>query len=136
MGYRSDILIAVAFKTKTQRDEIWAVYCMDPRVQEYNLTEQWKHTDDGEFTPEAYYYAEGVKWYENYDDVTGIERLLTLVEEFNEARQLPFAYVKYRVGEDLNDTEVEEFQGDDPDNELINVLWERAGIERRITHDF
>jgi hypothetical protein len=134
MGYRSDILIAVAFKTKTQRDEIWAVYCMDPRVQEHNLAAQWKHTDDDAFTPIAHYYAEHVKWYESYDDVQGIERLLSLAEEFYENRQLPFAYIKYRVGEDIQDTEIEENHEGDAD--LISALWERAGIERRIEHSF
>lgn len=136
MGYRSDILIAVAFKTKTQRDEIWAVYCMDPRVQERNLAAQWKHTDDGKFTPIAYYYAEHVKWYDNYEDVQGIERLLALVEEFNEQRQLPYAYIKYRIGEELTDTEVETHSADDHESNLMGALWERASIERRITHDF
>ena len=136
MGYRSDILIAIAFKTKTQRDEIWAVYCIDPVVQRLNLAEQWKHTDNDEFTPIAYYYEEGVKWYENYDDVKGIERLLTLTEEFYENRELPFAYIKYRIGEDLNDTEVEEHSEGDTENKLMSELWERAGIERRIEHNF
>jgi hypothetical protein len=136
MGYRSDILIAVAFKTKTQRDEIWAVYCMDPRVQEHNLAAQWKHTDDDAFTPIAYYEANNVKWYDNYEDVQGIEHLLALVEEFNENRQMPFAYIKYRIGEELTDTEVEAHSADDHESSLMGALWERASIERRIEHSF
>lgn len=136
MGYRSDILIAVAFKTKTQRDEIWAVYCMDPRVQEHNLAAQWKHTDDDAFTPIAYFEAEDTKWYENYEDVQGIERLLTLVQEFYENRQMSYAYIKYRIGEELTDVEVEENHEGDADVDLISELWQRANIERRIEHSF
>jgi hypothetical protein len=136
MGYRSEILIAVAFKTKTQRDEIWAVYCIDPLVQKHNLAEQWRHTDNDEFTPITYYYGEDVKWYETYDDVKGIEWLLTLVEEFYQSRKLPYAYIKYRIGEDPRDTEVEEHSEGDTENSLLSELWQRAYIERRITHDF
>ena len=136
MGYRSDILIAVAFKTKTQRDEIWAVYCMDPNVQKHNLAEQWKWGDEDEHTPIAYFYEEGVEWYENYEDVIGIERLLTLVEEFYENRQLPYAYLKYRLGEELADIEVEEHHEGDADTDLIGELWQRANIARHIEHSF
>ena len=136
MGYRSDILIAVAFKTKTQFDEVWAVYCMDPMVQKHNLAEQWTRSDEDEHTPVIFYYEEGIKWYENYDDVKGIERMLTLVEEFYENRKLPFAWLKYRVGEDLKDTEVEEYCSDSDGTDLLGELWKRANIERRIEHSF
>ena len=136
MGYRSDILIAVAFKTKTQFDEVWAVYCMDPMVQKHNLAEQWTRSDKDEHTPIIFYYEEGVKWYENYEDVIGIERMLTLVEEFYENRELPYAYIRYRIGEDVQDTEVEENHEGDADTDLIGELWQRANIERRIEHSF
>ena len=137
MGYRSDILIAVAFKTKAQRDEVWAVYCADPDVQTHNLAGQWKNSDseDGHVNI-LYYEAAGVKWYDNYEDVQGMERLLRLVEEFEENRGFDFAYIKYRTGEELNDIEVEESHSVADGSLLINELWERANIERRITHDF
>lgn len=136
MGYRSDILIAVAFKTKTQRDEVWAVYCADPDVQKHNLAGKWKHTDDGEFTPIVYHYDESVKWYDGYEDVQGFERLLSLVEEFEDNRGFDFAYIKYRTGEELNDVEAVEAHSVADGSLLMDALWERANIERRITHDF
>lgn len=139
MGYRSDILIAVAFKTKTQRDEIWAVYCMDKRVQEHNLAAQWQRSNEDEFIPILYYYEEGVKWYDNYDDVSGIEHMRDVAEQFEENRDLPFAWLKYRIGEELTDVEVEEYHSDDSsddNHDLISELWQRANIERRIEHNF
>jgi hypothetical protein len=68
--------------------------------------------------------------------VKGIERMLTLVEEFYENRELPYAYIKYRIGEDIQDTEVEENHEGDSSNDLIGELWQRANIERRIEHSF
>jgi len=38
MGYRSDVLLAVAFSNEEHRDEVWAAYCLDPRVQKHDLT--------------------------------------------------------------------------------------------------
>lgn len=138
MGYRSDILIAIAFKTKTQRDEVWAIYCMDKRVQDDNLAEQWKLSDADEHTPIMYYEADNVKWYDSYDDVQGIEHMKTVAEEFEERRGMPFAWLKYRIGEELTDTEIEEYHTDSAkdDTDLISELWQRASIERRIEHSF
>jgi hypothetical protein len=56
MGYRSDVIIAVAFKDKAHRDEVWAVYCMDPRVQKHGLTTAWKTYDKGDY-PVLWYQA-------------------------------------------------------------------------------
>ena len=136
MGYRSDILIAIAFKTKTQRDEVWAVYCMDKRVQDHNLAEQWKLSDADAHTPIMYFYEEGVKWYESYAEVQGIEHMQEVAEQFEYNRKLPFAWLKYRVGEDLKDTEVEEYCSDSDGTDLLGELWQRANIERRIEHSF
>jgi len=139
MGYRSDILIAIAFKTKTQRDEIWAVYCIDPRVQKHKLAGQWLNSNEDDFIPILYYYAEGVKWYDSYDDVTGIEYMREVAEQFEQNRNMPFAWIKYRIGEELTDVEVEEYNTDDSsDNhhDLISELWERANIVRHIEHNF
>ena len=46
---------------------------------------------------------------------------------------MPF---KYRIGEDIQDTEVEENHEGDSSNDLIGELWQRANIERRIEHSF
>ena len=139
MGYRSDVLIAIAFKTKTQRDEIWAVYCIDPRVQEHKLAGQWQRSNEDSFIPILYYYEEGVKWYDSSDDVSGIEHMRDVAEQFEQNRNMPFAWLKYRIGEDLIDIEVEEYNTDDSsddNHDLLSELWHRSNIERRIEHNF
>ena len=134
MGYRSDVLIAVAFKDKEQRDEVWAVYCMDQRVQKHNLTAQWKTYDEGAF-PVLYYEDSGVKWYESYGDVSGIEHLIEVASNFAQERGHPYAAINYRIGEDLNDIETTDRTAD-PDGALRDFLWEMCTIERRLVHNF
>jgi len=134
MGYRSDVLIAVAFKDKEQRDEVWAVYCMDPRVQEHNLTGAWKNYDEGAY-PVLWYEADYVKWYENYGDVEGIEHLIEVASTFAQERGHPYAAINYRIGEELNDIETTE-RNADPDGEMLSFLFEMCGIHRELTHKF
>jgi hypothetical protein len=134
MGYRSDVLIAVAFKDKEQRDEVWAVYVMDPRVQKHNLTAQWRTYDEGPY-PVLWYEDTGVKWYENYEDVSGIEHLIEVASNFARERGHPYAAINYRVGEDLNDIETTDRTAD-PDGALRDFLWEMCNIERRLVHNF
>ena len=134
MGYRSDVLIAVAFKTKEERDEVWAIYCMDPRVQANNLAAAWQnHDDEGVDAYCLWYVAECVKWYDGYADVSGIEHLYSVVQNFADNREMAYGYVKYRVGEETQDIE-EESTGND--GSLQDYLWVRCGIRRELTHNF
>lgn len=134
MGYRSDVLIAVAFKNKEQRDEVWAVYAMDPRVQKHNLTEQWKTYDEGDY-PVLWFKDEGLKWYADYEDVTGVEHLIDVASDFADERGHPFAAINYRIGEELNDVETTERE-DDPDGDIMSFLFHMCGIRRELTHNF
>jgi len=61
MGYRSDVVLAVAFETPEQMDEVLAIYAMDPLVQKHNIMEDWIIQRDP--SPIMAYLAEGVKWY-------------------------------------------------------------------------
>ena len=134
MGYRSDVLIAVAFKDNAHRDEVVAVYRMNPLVQKHDLATAWT-THDGAY-PVLWYYEESTQWYDGYGDVQGIEHLLNVVSDFAEEREMPYAAVHYRVGEDINDTETTEHGEADPDGSMLSFLWDMCGIERRITHNF
>jgi hypothetical protein len=134
MGYRSDVLIAVAFKDKQQRDEVWAVYALHPFVQKHNLTGAWKNYDEGAY-PVLWYEAECVKWYDNYEDVQGIEHLMEVASSFARERGHPYAAINYRVGEELNDIETTERKAD-PTGEIMSFLFEMCGIRRELTHNF
>ena len=135
MGYRSDVLIAVAFKDKAQRDEVLAVYAMHPLVQKHNLTEEWTRYDKGDY-PVLWYSAECVKWYEGYEDVQGIEHLIDMASDFAMERGHPFAAINYRVGEELNDIDTTERGEADPDGEMLSFLFDMCGIRRELTHNF
>lgn len=137
MGYRSDVLVAIAFKRKQDRDEVWAVYCMDPRVQKYNLAGTWKnHDEDEKAGPYCLWWeADDVKWYESYEDVQGYEHLQVLAQHFADNRDMQYSWVKYRIGEETADIEEELIENDD-DGDLREYLWDMCGVSRKITHNF
>lgn len=134
MGYRSDVIIAVAFKDKAHRDEVWAVYCMDPRVQKHDLTGAWKNYDKGDY-PVLWYQENYVKWYDSYDDVSGIDHLIDVASNFARERGHPYGSVYYRVGEEMTDLESAERDAD-RDGEMMSMLFDLCGVERRIYHNF
>jgi hypothetical protein len=80
MGYRSDILLAIVFKTKEHRDEVWAIYCMDPLVQKHDVASQWT-PHDGDFFS-LWFEGNDLKWYESYEDVQAFEHLQTVAAQF------------------------------------------------------
>lgn len=134
MGYRSDVVIAVAFENNEHRDEVWAVYCMDPRVQKHNLAGAWKNYDKGDY-PVLWYHAEHVKWYDNYHDVQGIEHMIDVASSFAQERGKRYAALHYRIGEDLTDIETMNREAD-PTGAMGLLLSEFCAIERRIVHNF
>jgi hypothetical protein len=134
MGYRSDVIIAVAFKDKAHRDEVWAVYCMDPRVQKHNLTGAWKNHDEGDY-PVLWYQGNYVKWYDSYEDVQGIEHLIEVASNFAQERGYHYGSIYYRVGEEMTDMESAE-RAADPDGGMMSMLYDLCGIERRVYHHF
>jgi hypothetical protein len=135
MGYRSDVLIAIAFSSVEHRDAVWAVYCIAPRVQEQNLSEVWNRHDGAPY-PVLWFYEDDTEWYDTYDDAQALEYMMGLVSEFAQERNLPYAYVFQRIGADFTDIEIVERQDGDTGDDMRHMLWERCGIERRITHNF
>lgn len=132
MGYRSDVLIAVAFRDNAHRDEVWAVYIMDPRVKEHGLAAVWRNYDNGEY-PVLYYQQDYVKWYESYDDVQGINHLVDVASDFAQEREMHYAAVSLRIGEDTTDIETNDRY---TNNAMLSFLWDLCRVERSITHNF
>ena len=131
MGYRSDVLIAVAFEDAEHRDAVWAIYCMDRRVGRHNLAAEWRRYDDGKF-PVLWYAADSVKWYDNFDDVAGIEHIFEVARAFSEEQGKEFAAINYRIGEETDDISAWEHG----DGDLRGFLWEMCVIERCLVHSF
>ena len=131
MGYRSEVLLAVAFETKEQLEEVWAVYCLHKFVQEHDIAKQWTRTD--EVYPTLWVSVENVKWYESYEDVQAFEHMKDLADTFAVERDFAFAWLKYRIGEDINDIEVVD---DGNHDDLRDYLYDRAHLRREIIHEF
>ena len=126
MGYRSDVGIVVAFKTREDMEKVIATYKMDVDVQRLDLFAEWSiyHRAITSELCEVFflqYRNEHVKWYDDYDDVMGIRHLTKLTESLGEAQDMPYAWKELNVGEDgaihensgsSRPTELEEFCDD------------------------
>jgi hypothetical protein len=120
MGYRSDVGIIVAFKTREDMEKVIATYKMDVDVQRLDLFAEWS-IYEGKEVCFLQYRNEHVKWYDDYEDVVGIRNLPKLAESFGEAQDIPYAWKELNVGEDgaihensgsSRPTELEEFCDD------------------------
>ena len=117
MGYRSDVGIIVAFKTRLDMEKVIAIYKMDVDVQRLDLFAEWSiYAGRGVYFLQ--YKNEHVKWYDDYEDVVGIRNLPKLAESFGETQNIPYAWKELNVGEDgaihensgsSRPTELEEF---------------------------
>ena len=140
MGYRSDVVIAVAMGSKKDLDELMAVYALNIFVQKENLMPEW---EIGEYENAwvAMYKAEQVKWYEYYDDVKGFEALTKLAETFWAERNVPYAYRFIRIGEEDNDIEIScnesdcGGQDDVRGSRLADTLADALYISRQINNE-
>ena len=140
MGYRSDVVIAVAMVSKEDMDELMSVYALNLFVQKENLLPSWEIGEyEGAWV--AMYTAEDVKWYDAYDDVKGFEALTKLAESFWEERNMPYAYRFIRIGEEDNDIEIscnESDCGGHDDNrgdELSDLLADALYVSRSVSND-
>lgn len=119
MGYRSDIVIAVCVPEDDAK-RVASLYAMNPTVQKHNLLDQW-HLMRGEVVGEPsimfVFESDGVKWYDSYDDVQGIEYMIELVCMLGRAEENPLrgAYCSVRVGEESDDIEHEHEGVEDSD---------------------
>ena len=130
MGYRSDVYIAVAFASADDLKEVVAVYTIDPRVQKLDLLKEWEVKEDNIL----YYHSDYVKWYDSYEEVQGIEHMLSLVDDFfHSEREMPLAYRAIRIGEETDDIEQREQHGDgDGDVTLIEKLFDGMSVTRHV----
>jgi hypothetical protein len=148
MGYRSDVLLAVVLRTAAQRDELMAVYALDPLVQKHSMVERWQHHTYDDHVALVYQETD-IKWYDSFESVQALEHLLILAQTFAEERGFdlpndpdalqqpepvfPYAGVRIRVGEESEDSMIEYRENDDF---LQEILYCKAGIRREIVADF
>jgi len=133
MGYSSDVVIGVAFKTRKQMEEVLAVYRMDPKVQKHNVMEKWKLCPDHE-PPYMVFTGNDVKWYDSYEDVQAFEHIASVCEDFADERGFEYAYRIVRIGEEDTDVDVDDSYDND-DYDLMDFLQDNLYPIRRIDCD-
>ena len=126
MGYRSDVVLAVAFETPEQMEEVLAVYAMDPLVQKHDIMQEWRMDD---CHPRMAYFAENIKWYPEYEDVQAVHNIETVAGEFASKRGFGYGVYYLRFGEDADDKE-EVYSGSD--RELAHALSDLVTIYHSI----
>ncbi len=135
MGYRSDIAIAFAFKTKEQIEELMAIYRMNEKVQKYECEKHWNIHDWGESWGLTL-TINNVKWYDAYEDVQAFEYMHDLVLEFYANREgFRYAYRMILIGEEDKDIVVVNSYSPD-DYELHDQLLDRMNLSRLIETNF
>lgn len=130
MGYRSNIIIAVAFKNREQMEETLAVYQMDERVRKHGVMERWKFCPEHN-PPYMLFRENDVKWYTIYDDVQAFEHIVSVCAEFEDHRGFEFASRFIRIGEEGNDIEVDDHLSDSS-YDLMEFLDDRVRLVRYI----
>jgi hypothetical protein len=76
-----------------------------------------------------------VKWYDDYEDVQGIEHLAEVASNFAQERGYHYGSIYYRTGEEMTDMESAE-RAADPDGSMMSMLYDLCGIRREVYHNF
>jgi len=116
MGYRSDVGIALAFKTKDECDAFITAYKLKkPEFWQEMIAGVWDRPLDEMLT--ARY--DDVKWYRGLDDVNAVYDMLEWAYNNHDA-----SHRVVRIGEDEDDVEIEDDYQDDVDlylDEFVDI---------------
>ena len=119
MGYRSDVVITIGFKTQEELDTFLA-----PRLLGYPLREWREYFSRVVDAPNCVMFQlEGVKW---FDDCYHNQAIVDL---YNESVKCGGAYSFIRLGEDYDD--VKQKQGY-ADIEVLEIVGQHTWVERSI----
>jgi len=117
MGYRSDVGIALGFKTKEACDKFILTYKLkEPEFWRDMMVGFWVRPDPRVLTAHFDY----VKWSATlYEDVRGVYEMLMWADENHDA-----SHRVVRIGEDEDDVEIEDDYQDDVDlylDEFVDI---------------
>ena len=123
MGYYSEVQFVAAFPSPDKLTNFIA----HRRITDWKY-DQYTSLNSDEFTMSGQYlmyHANSTKWYD-YDDVKWIEAV------FDDAvKNWDAAAIFNRIGEEVDDIQVEHFESEGSENDLMESLWENFGIERQ-----
>lgn len=112
MGYRVDVLNAVALDSKENLEKLVALYKMNPLVQKHDAFNRFWEFDKltavlGQEVYILHSLCQDIKWYSGFDDVKCIEHMLYLCEVLSrENDDFVFTYKHIGIPEDADDVGV------------------------------
>jgi hypothetical protein len=129
MGYRSEVAYQIVLKDKTTLNDFIARVMVLGGYERKALEECQIETSDKAEECFINFYASDVKWYDDYPDVQGHEKLRQLALEWFDHDDVGVNFI--RIGEELEDI-VEEYEGELADwtelrvNRSIDVPFDHA----------
>lgn len=126
MGYRSEVAYTIRFDSKETLNEFIALVMAKGGYEVEALRECNIYVKDEPKDYRVSFYADYVKWYDDYDDVKSHHWLMDFAEERFDSK---VGYRFIRIGEDIED--IEDVYGGD--NDLID--WDLT-IQRNIELSF
>lgn len=126
MGYRSDVVLGVAFPNTealisfVSAQRITGDKHMQEAIKEYKITHMSSGWGEGVVLWASFV---GVKWYPDFEDVKAHEQII------DNATTLDYSTVKIEIGEDLDDVKCEVDYKDKSDG---GMLYECFNIRREI----
>ena len=133
MGYKSDVFYAVGWPNPEHAKEVLAVYVLDKRVQDHKIYKGWEMYDEGGPLI-MLYYDEWVKWYDDFEDVQGVQRLGGLAEQFWRERGFPYAHKFVRIGEDVDDIDERFWDRGDEAQSIVDLFADIGCVNRHISN--
>lgn len=127
MGYRSEVQFVAAFPSPEKLTN----FLTHRRLTNWQYDQYTSLGNDGDhgFTMSGQflmYHSNHVKWYDSYEDVKWIEAV------FDDAvKNWDAAAIFHRIGEETDDIQIEHFESEGNENDLMDLLWENFGIERQ-----
>jgi len=123
MGYYSEVQFVAAFPSPDKLTNFIAHRRItDWKYDQYTSLDSDRFTMSGQY---LIYHADSTKWYD-YEDVKWIEAV------FDDAvKNWDAAAIFNRIGEEVDDIQVEHFESEGSANDLMESLWENFGIERQ-----
>ena len=134
MGYRSSVAIAVAMESEENMKELMSVYALNILVQKHNLLPEWTVGVMNDVWV-ALFYQEDVKWYDTYPDVQGFEAIIPLVRSFAEKRDMKYAYRRIRIGEEMDDVEIDCDENEGVSVDLADFLADALYVSRSLENE-
>ena len=119
MGYRSDVVITIGFKTQEELDTFLAPRLLGAPLREWR--EYFSRVVDAPNC--VMFQLEDVKWYDDYPEIQAMKDLCI------ESVKCGGAYTSIRLGEDIDDIEQEQ---DYADFEVSEIVGQHTWVERSI----